>query len=224
MVSAIYAKENLNMLKQMIGIALISLPIMVFADAEEIVIPGFKWKDLSANAKKEESSPASQVPNEVKDVTSIDPAAMVGKALGEEENAKWTNFLSNLSACTKSTHLLKQINPALFAEYGDAETDNILGKEGEKCLVLINYFKDGDPRLSPDLGEELVNAINKYPTGLNCIFSKEGIDIIVSKYSDLLAGKPIQATADSPFSQVFVKECVPFVVIKGQKTFEDANA
>lgn len=212
------------MIKQMIGITLICLPIVVFADAEEIVIPGFKWNEIAANAKKEEIKPASEVPNETKDVASIDPAAMVGKALSAVENANWASFLSDLGSCTKSTHLLKQINPALAADYGDAETGNILGKEGDKCVVLINYYKDEDPRLSPDLGEDLVNAIHKYPTGLNCILSKEGIDVIVSKYSDLLAGKPIQATPDSPFSQVFVKECVPFVVIKGQKTFDDSKA
>jgi len=139
----------------------------------------------------------------------------------------WQSYTSRLGSCIPGTYVLWQINPLTAAQYGNIETDKILGKEEDLCHVIMMYYRENDPRLFVETFPNLKTPSGKkisYPTGQECRFKQSTVDSIVEFETNLLSGQTFTVSNRDPLSVAVAEECIPYVVIDGQKTIaNDSN-
>jgi len=172
--------------------------------AEETTIPGYTPPNLSQsidNSPEEESS-VVKIPNRILQ----DP----------KTSALWQAYFNKLRTCTPGVYVLPQINPAISKQYGDIETDHVVGVGTDnRCHITMMYYAANDPRLSPN---PLLGAAPKqYPAGSECSLTTATIEAMIAFDQNILQGNEIKIAAEDPFSKVISQYCAPFVIIQGQK-------
>lgn len=226
------------MLRLTSGLLICLFSNAIFAEASptvgETIIPGYKPPSAEVESTLlttpapvlEEKPSAENHPDVIRpmdhEVISAVKADQKPALSGDEKEA-WQTYLSSLRACTPGTYVLRQINPALFTQFGKVETNKIAGLEGDVCVLTTMYYAENDPRLSPRGGVNAKDEIVKYPAGLECRLPRPSVEVLIAMDADFLAGKDVKPSDADPFSKILADQCNAFIMINGEKTLVNPN-